>query len=135
MEKFNTSNNYDLPDEKNILQNLFLEDYQAANQKLESIEHRIAERKKLELLNIEKLERQRKKLEDMLNDLPCPELNPGILSTRATLGTEMVRVQMKKGEEAVNAFRDVERLEDEKRKLLEELCGEKSLGKITGGFT
>lgn len=136
-EKMQPNQNYfgDM-ENKAILENLFKEDLYTTKQSIESIEHRIAERKKLEYKNIQNLERQRQKIEESLNTLHCFGYNPNpkLTSVKSRLETEMVHLELKKGEEAVNGFRDVERLEEEKRKLLEEMERSKLPGFFPGGI-
>ena len=123
--------------EKSILENLLQEDYLNARQTLDSIEHRIAERKRLEYKNIQGMERQRQKIEETINSFQCFGYNPNprLTMVKSKLETEMVSIELKKGEETVNAFRDVERLEAEKRKILEDLREEKSMASFQGGST
>ncbi len=128
--------NYAVPiDEAHILENLLKEETNNTEQTLECIEHRIAERKKLEYKNIIGLEGQRQKIEGMINTFQCFSYNPSQnqVMVKSKLETEMTRIEMKKGEEAVHAFRDVERLEAEKRKILEDLKGEKSMMNLSPG--
>jgi hypothetical protein len=115
--------------ENYVLENLLKQDLYSAQQTLDEIGHRIAERKKLEYKNMQNLERMRQKIETSLNSLCCFGYNPNpkITAVKSNLETEMVNLELKKGEEAVNAFRDVERLEEERRKILEELRGEVSI--------
>ena len=89
---------------------------------IDSIEHQIAEREKIKQRNIIFLENQRQKLEEFMNRTECFTYNtPGLInSVRSKLTTQLVQVDLKKGEEYVNAFRDMQRLEEEKRKLLAE---------------
>ena len=124
-------------DDKYILENLFKEDLYTSQKTLESIGHRIAERKKLEYKNICNLESMRQKIESSLNRFEFFGYNPNprITAVKSKLETEMVHIELKKGEEAVNAFRDVERLEEEKRKLLEEMERSKMPGFSSGGAT
>lgn len=132
----NIQNNYfRASDESSILENLLNEDSKAANETLEIIEHRIAERKKLEYKNIMELERQRQKIEETINTFQCFGYNPNprLTMAKSSMETEMTRVELKKGEEAVNAFRDVEKLEAEKRKILEDLKGEKAMMSLSPG--
>jgi hypothetical protein len=94
------------------------------------IEHQVAERERIKRRNVCFLEEQRQKLESMLNTLECFSYRPaGIVnSVKSKLMTQMVQVELKKGEEYVTAFRDVQRLEEQKRKLLSE-------GKEAGGWS
>ena len=133
MEKY--QNNPKPSDENYILESILKEDSNTAGQTLEIIDHRIAERKKLEYKNVIELERQRQKIEETVNTFQCLSYspNPKMTMVKSKLETEMTRVELKKGEEAVNSFRDVERLEAEKRKILEDLRGERSLMNISPG--
>ncbi len=106
-------------------------DERAIEEEVESIEHLIAERERIKQRNVIFLEDQRKKLEGFLNQTECFTYKPaGIINAvRSRLATQLVLVDMKKGEEYVNAFKDVQRLEEEKRKLLgEERADEGWLG-------
>jgi len=91
-------------------------------EEVESIDFQIAEREKIKQRNVRFLEDQRRKLEGFLNQTECFTYKPsGVLNAvRGKLATQLVMVEMKKGDEYVNAFRDVQRLEEEKRKLLGE---------------
>ena len=128
-------NQYGPLDDKDILENLLKEESLNSEQTLESIDHRIAERKNLEYKNILDLERQRQKIEGTINSLQCFSYNPNpkLTMVKSKLETEMTRFEMKKGEEAVHAFRDVERLEAEKRKILEDIRGEKQMMNLSPG--
>jgi len=97
-------------------------DERMRDEEIESIERQIAEREKIKRRNILFLEDQRKKLEEFMNRTECFTYRPSglINAVRSKLTTQMVQVELKKGEEYVNAFRDVQRLEEEKRKLLSE---------------
>ena len=97
-------------------------DEKIIGEEIESIEHLIAEREKIKRRNVLFLEEQRKKLECFLNQTECFTYKPsGIINAvRSKLATQLVQVDLKKGEEYVNAFKDVQRLEEEKRKLLTE---------------
>lgn len=104
------------------LNDLVKEDERIVADELESIEHQIAEREKIKQRNIIFLEEQRQKLEDFMNRTECFTYKAsGIINAvRSKLTTQLVQVDLKKGEEYVNAFRDMQRLEEEKRKLLAE---------------
>jgi len=134
----NTQNYQNTVGEDYLLSTILNQDAQNSEQSILDIDHRIAERKKLEYKNIIELERARQKVEECLNSISwlCSEYNPNpkSLAVKSKLETEMVRIELKKGEEAVNCFRDVERLEAEKRKLLEDLRDEKAMTNITGGL-
>jgi hypothetical protein len=121
-----TNNYFGELDDKDILESLFKEDYYTAKNSLDNIETRIAERKRLEYRNINDLEHQRQKLEQTLNIFYNLGYSQNSLSMRSKLETEMVRLEIKKGEEGITAFRDVQELETEKRKILEELAQDKS---------
>tara|TARA_Y100000294_G_scaffold172418_1_gene187080 strand:- start:755 stop:1171 length:417 start_codon:yes stop_codon:yes gene_type:complete len=133
----NIKNNYDAQMGQNVLDSILNDGYITTKQTLESLEHRIAERKKLEYKNIQEMETQRKKIEEAINTMQCFDYNPNPKLTMVTskLGTEMVKIELKKGEEAVDAFRDVERLEAEKRKILEEMRSEETMASFSGGYT
>ena len=105
------------------LDSLLKADEGAVEEEIESIEFQIAEREKIKQRNVLFLEDQRKKLEDFLNKTECFTYKPsGVLNAvRGKLATQLVMVDLKKGEEYVTAFRDVQRLEEEKRKLLGEV--------------
>lgn len=107
-----------------IVETLMKEDEYTTKQTIAAIEHRIAERKKMEQQNIDDLERMRQRIEESINGVNCGTSynpNPKTITVKSKLETEMVKIELKKGEEAVNSFRDVERLESEKRKLEEDL--------------
>ena len=120
-----TQNYFGELDDKDILENLFKEDYYTAKKTLDNIDSRIAERKRLEYRNITDLEHQRQKLEKSLNVFYNLGYSQSSLSMRSRLETEMVRVELRKGEEGINSFRDVEKLESERRKILEDLNQDK----------
>ena len=114
--------------ENYLLDTILSQDTSSSESSLLDIDHRIAERKKLEYKNIKELEWARQKIEQALNSVYCLcssyNPNPKSLAVRSGLETEMLRIELKKGEEAVDSFRDVERLEAERRKLLEEASEE-----------
>ena len=112
-----------------LLEKILKEDYMAAKETLEIIDHRIAERKKLEYKNFVELERQRQRIEEAINKLQCFEYNPNpkLTMVKSKLETEMIKIELKVGEEAVNAFRDVEKLEAEKRNILAEIRSEQQM--------
>lgn len=122
-------------EDKDILQDLFKEDYYTAKETLDRIDHRIAERKKLEYKNIYEMERQRRKMEETVNHVQCFGYSPKTTMIKSKLETEMVNIAIKKGEEAVQSFKDVDRLEADRRKILEDLRGEKSMSSWFGGST
>ena len=104
------------------LNDLVKEDERIAADEIDSIEHQIAEREKIKQSNIRFLEEQRQKLEGFMNTTECFTYNAsGIINAvRSKLTTQLVQVDLKKGEEYVNTFRDIQRLEEQKRKLLAE---------------
>ena len=114
--------------ENYLLDTILSQDTSSSESSLLDIDHRIAERKKLEYKNIKELEWARQKIEQALNSIYwlCSSYNPNpkSLAVKSRLETEMLRIELKKGEEAVDSFRDVERLEAERRKLLEEASEE-----------
>ncbi len=120
-----TNNYFGELDDKAILESLFKEDYYTAKNSLDNIETRIAERKRLEYRNITELEHQRQKLEQTLNIFYNLGYSHNALSMRSKMETEMVRIELKKGEEGITAFRDVQELESERRKILEDLNQDK----------
>lgn len=116
-------NNYESIENKAYgLDALLKADERVIEEEIENIEHLIAEREKIKRRNVLFLEEQRKKLECFLNQTECFTYKPsGIINAvRSKLATQLVQVDLKKGEEYVNAFKDVQRLEEEKRKLLTE---------------
>ena len=117
----NPSDNY-LSNRAYGLDDLMKADERIAADEIDSIEHQIAEREKIKQRNIIFLEEQRQKLEDFMNRTECFTYKAsGIINAvRSKLTTQLVQVDLKKGEEYVNAFRDMQRLEEEKRKLLAE---------------
>jgi vacuolar-type H+-ATPase subunit I/STV1 len=96
------------------------EDERILADEIDGIEHQIAEREKIKQGNIRFLEEQMQKLGDLRNRLECFGYRaPGIIdAVRGKLATELIRVELKKGEEYVNAFRDVQRLEEQKRERI-----------------
>ena len=105
------------------LDSLLKADEKVIGEEIESIDFQIAEREKIKQRNVIFLEDQRKKLEGFLNQTECFTYKPsGVLNAvRGKLATQLVMVDLKKGDEYVTAFRDVQRLEEEKRKLLGEV--------------
>jgi hypothetical protein len=105
------------------LDSLLKADEKVIGEEIESIDFQIAEREKIKQRNVRFLEDQRQKLEGFLNQTECFTYKPsGVLNAvRGKLATQLVMVDLKKGEEYVTAFRDVQRLEEEKRKLLGEV--------------
>ena len=122
--------------ENYALESVLNADSNSSQETLESIEHRIAERKFLEYRNIEDLERMRQKLEECVNSFYCftYNANPRILTTLSKLQSEMIRLDMRKNDEMVNAFRDVERLEAEKRNILGDIREDSEMSTFSGGF-
>ena len=117
----NPSDNY--PDNKSYgLNEIVKADEKIAADEIDSIEQQIAEREKIKQRNIKFLEEQRQKLEDFMNRTECFTYKAsGIINAvRSKLATHLVQVELKKGEEYVNTFKDVQRLEEQKRKLLAE---------------
>lgn len=104
------------------LDSLLKADEKVVEEEIDNIGFQIAEREKIKQRNILFLEEQRKKLECFLNQTECFTYKPSglINAVRSKLATQLVQVDMKKGEEYVNAFKDVQRLEEEKRKLFAE---------------
>lgn len=104
------------------LSGLLKSDEKITAEEIENIEHQIAERERIKRRNVLFLEEQRQKLECFLNQTECFTYKPSgvVNSVRSKLATELVRVELRKGEEYVSSFRDVQRLEEEKRKLLTE---------------
>lgn len=129
---------YEIPNNASYpLQTMMSLDGDSEKKNLEDIEARIAERKHIEYKNIEDLERMRKKLESSANMFGCFSYNPGpnILATKSKLESEMIRLEMKKNDETVCAFRDVERLESDKRKILGDIREDSEMDLFSGGFT
>ena len=84
-----------------------------------TIEFQIAEREKIKQKNLKFLEWQREKLEGVVNRAKCFDYAVmGTNEIKNRLITQLVQVELKKGDEYVNAFRDVQRLEEQKRRLL-----------------
>ncbi len=123
-------------DDKYILESIIHADSDSMQKELECVEHRMAERKMIEYRNVQELERLRQKLECSLSMFQCFSYNPNpkLLATKSQLETEMLRLELKKGEEAVDAFRDVERLEQEKRKILGDLREDEAMNVFSGGI-
>ena len=128
---------YDIPNNASYpLQAIMSGDYNSMQKMLESIESRIAERSLLEYQNIQELERMRSKLEDSVNAFNCfYQPDQTMLSSKSKIETEMIRLELRKNEEKIDAFRDVERLEAEKRKVLGDLNEESDMSLFSGGFT
>lgn len=93
-----------------------------AADEVDSIEHQIGERERIKQRNVKFLEEKCQKLQELLNGTECMTYRlPGIINAvRSKLQAELIKVDLKIGEEYVNAFRDVQRLEEQKRKLLTE---------------
>ena len=109
------------PEVKLGLDSLLKADEKLLRDEKENIEFQIAEREKIKLKNIKFLEWQRERLEELINRTEC--LTYGVMGAnevRNKLTTQLVEVELKKGEEYVNAFRDIQRLEEQKRKLTRE---------------
>lgn len=120
-------------DDSYLVSSILNQDLYSSHRTLEGVESRIAERKKIEYRNISDLERQRQKLEESLNVMSYFGYSPKNMMVRSKLETEMIRIEMKKSEEVVKGFRDVERLEYEKRKMLEDLEGQESTAGLSSG--
>ncbi len=121
-KKSENSNLEYLDNKANGLNDLVKEDEKITADEIHSVEHQIAEREKIKQSNIRFLEEQRQKLEGFMNTTECFTYNAsGIINAvRSKLTTQLVQVDLKKGEEYVNTFRDIQRLEEQKRKLLAE---------------
>ncbi len=108
------------------LDSLLREDERITSDEILNIEHQIADREKIKQRNIRFLEWQREKLEELVNRTRCFDYAAmGTNEIKNRLLTQLVQVELKKGEEYVNCFRDVQRLEEEKRKLLSESSEDK----------
>ena len=108
-------------DQNHLLEDLVKTDERILAEEIESIEHQMAEREKIKRRNITFLEEQRQKLEELINRTECFSYRVmGKNEIKSKLTTLLVQVEIKKGEEYVNAFRDVQRLEEERRRLLTE---------------
>jgi hypothetical protein len=107
------------PNYQNIaLDDLVKSDERIMAEEIENIEHQIAEREKIKRRNIKFLEDQRQKLDELISRADIFSYRVmGKNEVKSKLTTLLVQVEIKKGEEYVNAFRDVQRLEEEKRKL------------------
>jgi hypothetical protein len=127
---------YEIPKDASYpLQTMMGMDCDSEKKTLEELEARIAERKSIEYKNFQELERMRKKLESTVNMFDCfYQPNQTMLATKSKLESEMIRIEMKKNDETVNAFRDVERLESEKRKILGDIREETDMNLFSGGF-
>ena len=110
------------PDYQNIgLDSLIQADERITVDEIGNIEFQIAEREKIKRRNLKFLEWQREKLEELMNRSKCFDYAAmGTNEIRNKLITQLVQVELKKGDEYVNAFRDVQRLEEQKRELLSE---------------
>ena len=120
-------------DDSYLVSSILGQDLYSSSRSLEGVESRIAERKRLEYRNVVFLERQRQKLEESLNVMSCFGYSPKSMMVRSRLEAEMIRVEMRKAEEVVTSFRDVERLEYQKRKLVEDLEGQRSTAGLSSG--
>ena len=120
-------------DDSYLVSSILGQDLYSSSRSLEGVESRIAERKRLEYRNVVFLERQRQRLEESLNVLSCFGYSPKSMMVRSRLEAEMIRVEMRKAEEVVTSFRDVERLEYQKRKLVEDLEGQRSTAGLSSG--
>ncbi len=108
------------------LDSLLREDERIMGDEILNIEHQIAEREKIKRRNITFLEWQREKLEELVNRSKCFDYaTMGTNEIKNKLLTQLVQVELKKGDEYVTAFRDVQRLEEEKRRLLSESSEDK----------
>ena len=123
-----TNNYLTVLDDNAVLEGMFDDDSVNRKKSLENIETRIAERKRLEYRHIAELERQRQKLEQTLNVFHNLGYSHSSLSMRSRLETEMARIELKKGEEGITAFRDVQQLESEKRIIIEKIYQDKGWG-------
>jgi hypothetical protein len=111
-----------IPNYQNIgLDSLIQADERILTDEIGNIDFQIAEREKIKQKNLKFLEWQREKLEELINRTKCFDYAVmGTNEIRNRLITQLVQVELKKGEEYVHAFRDVQRLEEQKRKLLSE---------------
>ena len=108
------------------LDSLLREDERITSDEILNIEHQVAEREKIKQRNLSFLEWQREKLEELVNRTRCFDYAAmGTNEIKNRLLTQLVQVELKKGEEYVTCFRDVQRLEEEKRKLLSESSEDK----------
>ncbi len=106
---------------ENGLDYLLKADEKTVTDEIDSIEFQVAEREKIKQRNLRFLEWQREKLEELVNRTRCFDYaSMGTNEIKNRLLTQLVQVELKKGEEYVNCFRDIQRLEEEKRKLLSE---------------
>ena len=126
---------YEIPNNASYpLQTMMGFDNDSDQKMLEDIEARIGERKHLEYRNIQDLERMRRKLESSANAFNCLyQPNQTMLATTSKLESEMIRLELRKNEEMVSAFRDVERLESEKRQILGDLREDSDMDVFSGG--
>lgn len=126
-------NQYLVADDRYALEGIINTD--TSEKSLEDIEARIAERKLLEYKSIQEIERMRRKLEASLNSFNCFSYNPNprILMSKSRLESEMIRLELRKNEEMVSAFRDVERLESEKRRILGDMREDSEMDIFSGG--
>lgn len=110
------------PKQEYDLSALLAADESTIENETNSIEIQIAERERIKLKNIYFLEHQRQSLEEHINRTRCFEYNPpkNISVIRNGLTTQLVQIELKKREEYTNCFRDIQRLHEQKRKLLAE---------------
>ena len=112
--------------ENQSLDSLLKIDERVMADELDNIEFQIAEREKIKQRNLRFLEWQREKLEELINRTRCFDYAAmGTNEIKNKVLTQLVQVELKKGEEYVICFRDVQRLEEEKRKLLSESSEDK----------
>ena len=109
-----------IPNYQNIgLDSLIQADERILTDEIGNIEFQIAEREKIKQRNLKFLEWQREKLEELINRAKCFDYAVmGTNEIKNRLITQLVQVELKKGDEYVNTFRDVQRLEEHKRRLL-----------------
>ena len=101
-------------------------DERIVTEEIGNIEFQIAEREKIKQKNLKFLEWQREKLEELDNRSKLFDYAAmGTNEIKNKLITQLVQVELKKGDEYVNAFRDVQRLEEQKRELLSESSEDK----------
>jgi len=103
-------------DQYPLLDDLLKSDEETSTDEMDRIECMIAERERIKQKNIRFLEEQRQKLEELINRTECLNYGAsGANEVRNRLTAQIVLIEMRKGEEYVNAFRDIQRLEEQKR--------------------
>lgn len=94
-------------------------------ERIKEIENDIIERFQIRTRIFSDLEHERRKLEDMINQLEYNRFNPAFLSRKTGLESQMLSVEQGKLHEHVACFRDVVMLKEKLRFAKEELKKQK----------